>query len=59
MKRLALLLALSSGCATELSNRQVAKYALGGAVIGAVVFVMATGCGKDANCNVGGQPVTR
>lgn len=59
MKRLALLLALSSGCANELSNRQVARYALGGAVIGAVVLVMAAGCGKDANCNLGGQPITR
>ena len=61
MTRLALLLALASasGCATELSNRQVARYALGGVVVGAVVMLMVTGCGRDANCNVGGVPATR
>lgn len=59
MKRLAILLALAPGCATELTNRQVAKYALGGAVAGAVVLLMVTGCGRDATCNVGGQPATR
>ena len=60
MKRLVLLLALTSGCATELTNRQFAKYAVTtGAVVGALALMMVAGCGADAHCNAGGTTPTR
>jgi len=57
MKRLAILLALTPACATELSNRQVARYAVGtGAVVGAFVLMMVASCGRDSNCSASATP---
>ena len=59
MKRLAILLAVSSGCAHELTNRQLAKYVVPvGAVVGVVTLAIVAG-GCRQGCNLGEAAATR